>query len=382
MRKFDLLDVGGDFGMAKKHLDNDSLDKKSVIVLCKHQTSVQEMVSALQLKGYEVQVETSATSFFSHIETLNPAMALISRSADSAMKEFLPGYIKKKYKIPVITFPEVETTADTAAAEQKIAGTDTKQDIFHLKSHDQRKVSERVENIHKELKSSANNVGQPVSHKNQIEKTWGKFDSKVKTSAAFQSQEQLLLHTVRIESAEGDTQMVLALPAGPEFLAHRQKVSQWVAKELRENFGEKASVETVNMQVRTGYFRRMIENAGRRIEGTFDQTEVVLCMYEGIPDSEIPQWMDHAEAFVVPLEKWMTEVNLDFPIYLWLEINGKKVLYIRQGSPLTADQYGRLKAKGIGQVLVSPDAVDRYEKRRSILYLQPGFHERPWEDVA
>ncbi len=368
--------------MAKKHLDNDSLDKKSVIVLCKHQTSVQEMVSALQLKGYEVQVETSATSFFSHIETLNPAMALISRSADSAMKEFLPGYIKKKYKIPVITFPEVETTADTAAAEQKIAGTDTKQDIFHLKSHDQRKVSERVENIHKELKSSANNVGQPVSHKNQIEKTWGKFDSKVKTSAAFQSQEQLLLHTVRIESAEGDTQMVLALPAGPEFLAHRQKVSQWVAKELRENFGEKASVETVNMQVRTGYFRRMIENAGRRIEGTFDQTEVVLCMYEGIPDSEIPQWMDHAEAFVVPLEKWMTEVNLDFPIYLWLEINGKKVLYIRQGSPLTADQYGRLKAKGIGQVLVSPDAVDRYEKRRSILYLQPGFHERPWEDVA
>jgi hypothetical protein len=376
------LDVSGDIAMAKKRLDKENLEKKSVIILCRDKNSVHEMISALELKGYEVLVETSSTSFFCHIESVNPAMALISRSAESAMKEFLPGYIKKKYKIPVITFPEAEAAVEANSSEQRLGGTNTKQDIFHLKSHDHKKVSDRVETIHKELKSSVQVASKPVAHKNQIEKTWGKFDTKVKSKAAFKNQEQLLLHTIRVESAEGDTQMVLALPAGPEFVAHREKVSQWIAKELRENFGESAQVETVNMEVRTGYFRRMVENAGRRIEGSFDHSDVMLCMFEEVAESEIPKWMDHAEAFVVPLEKWMTECSLDFPIYLWLETNGKKVLYIREGSPLTPDQYGRLKAKGIGEVLVSPDAVDRYERRRSVLYLQPGFHERPWEDAA
>lgn len=362
--------------MSLNQLNKEALSRKSVIVFCKDASAVVGLEQSLKEKNFSVKIETNVSSLFRAIDAEVPGMVLVSRSADSAMKQHLPDYLKKKYKIAVITFSEESTSASQDSSNLFIQGNS----LIHLQTQDQKKISDQAVNFQKDL--AARDETATFKHKKSLEKVWGKLGTKVKEKSVFQQSDNLWIESIRIESSAGDSHLTLALPLGSEFAPHRQVVRDWLTKELKSNFGEQAIIQFQQMQLTTSYFRKIAENSGHKIEGHFESTEAVFCMFEELSDEDASEWMDAMGAFVVPLEKWMTRIQLEFPVYLWLESNGKKVMYARQGSPLTEEQFARLKAKGVSSVLLQPEDMHAYHHSRVVSYVQPGYAERPWEDAA
>lgn len=366
--------------MKKNSIDFQKVDKKKVFILCQNQDHVGSIALHLEGKGLSVQVETSLTHFFNRLEAESlPGFILVSRLLKSGMGVQLPGFLQRRFKVPVLTFNELKESTDTQATAEasesplgplhsltpeiihvpiKASESDIYSMIAGFEQQYQQQVEFRGEN-HLPIQIDLNKVDDVKL------RLWETSQSLVEEKLLdWPMEKRLQIHGVQIEGSDYQSLSLFACPVdmkSSEIESFRERLKQQIL--LAD---PQASLKDHNLPLDLSwehlqYILSAFENF---TTGTQNQTEIVLANHAALKTERIEPLREPLGGFHVPVEDWFAEQNLVFNLYLWLERSQKKTLYVKSGRSLRPESLHRFKTKGLKSLLIREEDKDLYQVLR------------------
>lgn len=369
--------------MKKISIDFQKVDKKKVFILCQSQDHVKAIASHLETKDLSVQIETSLTHFFNRLEAeTRPGFILISRSLKSGMGAQLPGFLQRRFKVPVLTFNEI---AESPPYTQTSLLRDSPPASLHPKN------SLTPEIMHIPIKASESEIYSMISgfeqqYQQQLEvrdenrlkvqvdlknvdevklRLWETSQSLVEEKLLeWNPEKKLQIHGVQIEGADYQSLSLFACPV---------EISPEELEEFRSRLKQQILLSDPQALLRdhnlpSGLSWEHLQNILPAFEnfttGLHNTSEVVLANHVALKKDFSDPRPEPQGGFHVPVEDWFAEQNLVFNLYLWLDRSQKKVLYVKTGRSLRPESLHRFKTKGLTSLLISEEDKDLYQVLR------------------
>lgn len=366
--------------MKKNSIDFQKVDKKKVFILCQNQDHVGAMAQHLEGKGLSVQIETSLTHFFNRLEgESRPGFILISRTLKSGMGAQLPGFLQRRFKVPVLTFNELQ---EAAAAQPPAEATNhplapkhsltpeimhipikaSESEIYSMISGFEQQYNQQVD-----LRDE-NRLQMQVDLKNVDDvklRLWETSQNLVEEKLLdWSSEKRLKIHGVQIEGADYQSLSLFACPSEvspTEIEAFRDTLKQQI---LLADPQAILKDHNLPLDLSWEHLQSILPAFENFTTGTQNQSEIVLANHVALKSDLSEPRPEPQGGFHVPVEDWFAEQNLVFNLYLWLERSQKKVLYVKSGRSLQLESLHRFKNKGLKSMLISEEDKDLYQVLR------------------
>lgn len=370
--------------VAKKLIDYTKFNSKRISIVCRNVESVNHLVHYLTNEGMQVEVETSPFVLHKKFKSTPPGFVLISNEhanpANAIEGQNFVDYLQKKYKVPVLSFKEMTLSRIRTPLTPREAAPEN-EDEKRQRKLDEEHSSNEVQRLAKEIQAYreefARTLENPKSEESLLhdpydglpERLTSLLSSQIdKKTLQFEEQDQLKVITLRVHQKNESGCFLFALPLRDEksfqiTLSHLKTLIQMES-------GQELEFEASQHIIHPRIYQQMEKNSLVSLEGTLQNQDFLMSYFarpsEVITDETL---VEKAEMFVVPLEKWWTQIPLPFNSYLWLEKNNKKLLYIREGELMRLEAYERFQAAKSNRMWLTPDELQKYSHLRELLIL-------------
>jgi hypothetical protein len=368
--------------LRKRMIDIENIDRRRISILCKSHHNIDGIKDFFKAKGFRVDIETSVTNFFSHLQDIRPGFVLVSKSIESSMAKELPEFLQKKFKIPVILFQEIipeiptdneksqHTKNDLTVNKVNVSG------IVHVGSNSEIEIHNELlsfeslfekmtleKEVAKELSPSNIKKDFELGHlvMNQISQQIEIND------ISFNEVEKIQVFSFCVQDPQGEGHFFFALPVKPDQKDTFDTIKK-LATDITNSLGIDAKIENVSTKVNHSLFKDLQKKSDRAITGFFGSQEISVSYFEGSPARMEEEISIKGSSFLVPVEQWWTHLALNFRAYLWLEKNNKKILYLKKGYPLSESALSKFKDFSVEKMMIHPDDLPMYKIQKRMIY--------------
>ncbi len=339
---------------------NKRMNKKIILIFAYRLEGVAELTRCFVSKGFTVFVENYSTNFFSALRDQRPDRVLISLSVETGLHSYLYAYVRNRYQVPVFTFHE---TSGNGLNDEIVGSLDSNGPIY-IGSKNSEEIFMRVTST---IFPDAEVVQElPI----EMYEFFENIHSKMQRPNHFFTAEKFDLYSLTITSSEGRCHLSIAISQGENSPEFRKMSFEQILFELEGSFAIKPEIEVYTTPVASNYVDRLRSKYDFPLIGKMSNVELGL-FAKPLPlkDSLNFNWDEHANLFIIPMEAWMMDGELDFHIYLWMPANQHRVLYVRRGKAIETRQFARLKSHGVAELGVLPTDIKIYQQRRRALNL-------------
>jgi hypothetical protein len=337
-------------------IDFETMDTKKICILCRHPEQIASLVEFLKTKQLEVFVCKNSADFFKSLSVNKPGFALISNDMNDSMGRVFPSFIQRKFKIPVLLFnDESNRVAGAANISDKM---DANIDVKTLHQNNPEKVHEEIVKFKQSYELSiarmADSNGVPPHEELKQKrlqrqmKLMGQLESKIVSSFVesdkpLDQENNLMVSTVKIQDPAGQGCFLFASAVPTKENQGRLKEN---IQEALKTIGEhNLMVESMDSSINKEFYHQLKDNSDRALQGHWGEDELCVLYYE---NAQVNNWEEitlSEEGYLVPVDEWWSKMPLNFNACLWLDSNGKRILYIRKGSAFPERSIARFKQK-------------------------------------
>ncbi|MFN7825208.1 MAG: hypothetical protein ACK5P6_07600 [Pseudobdellovibrionaceae bacterium] len=366
--------------MSKSKIDFTLMDRSKVAILCQNPAMIGHIVTQLEAQGKKVKVETSLTSFFSHLEANTPGFILVSRSVKTGMGAQLSGFLQRKFKTPVLTFSE-DLSSTPATPEKEGPKTTNSRgmavpEILHISEKAKpEEIISNIENFQDHYQKQLNrSIGGDLTRTERLEAARHAISENfaslinAENPVHWEEDQKLKVHSLLLKTPSFQG---LSLFAAEETLTGEQleKLKQKATVEMELHLGEKVQLELRELPqpLSWDHFQNTVGEFDQLTSGHLKEGQGLVAAVHLVEAEARPTDIHESQTgFHVPLEEWFTSQSLVFKLYLWLERSQKKVLYVKPGRPLMATSFKRFQGKGLKSVLIDKEDIHLYEVLRGL----------------
>lgn len=359
--------------MKKAGIDFQRIEKNRISVLCQDSGKVQGLVQMFEAAGFTVTIETSITGFFSHLDTSPPGFVLLSRSFNSALGQQLPGFLQRKFNVPIVTFAEDTGVLDPLKGAAGGKGVNFSPEILHLKSTTpQHKIVEHLRGFEKDYQSRVEALdklknGELVVEEEQLEnKIWASLETAVQEKIfEWDVSKSICLQALQMHGPKGHTILLWGAPSEITE-AQKNELLDKIQGLLGTALGD-TKVEWVSLEdsVELSRLYELNRKADNQLSCELSGVEMVFSIFHN-RDINRETLRAAKDGFHVPLEDWIARHRVSFRLYLWLESNQKKVLYVKPGLSMFLRSFERFRKRGLQSMFIDQQDLRRYEVTRAM----------------
>jgi hypothetical protein len=312
----------------------DAIDRKNVTILCRNPENSQALSEYLRQKDFTVQFEKMPGAFFQSISKNQPGMVLISHEMNAQMGKVFPNFIHKKFKIPVLLFHEVEDKKDSLKTQKQEGLSNT---IRSASQSSPEKIHEEIENLHKGFEDTVKLIthkqGSPEKNSERLqcqEEIVKKLDEKI--SAAdnkLHEKEKLSLLSLKVMDPDGLGYFMFFTEVSEG--QNKESLQQELMESLSGSSGADLVMEPVETAIHQQVFQKLKSNSDKVIDGYWGQQPMTILYYANASTNSLDQVTLTEDGYLVPVAEWWTKMPLLFDAYISLQVNQKKLLYLRRG---------------------------------------------------
>lgn len=368
--------------MARPKLKFDKLNPRRISVLVQDERHGAPFKAFFEGHGFQVDVSSEATQLY---DTLcaggPPGFVFVSTQAEGPMAKMMPDFVVNRFGTPVFLFredptgfslgepsagvlpPEILLAADLDR-EQLLETLKTFEDVYQAR-----------------LKSKPGEAQAPIEVQGPVS-----ADEPAKTSAKSEdvlrlirellleqeisvtSSDVISLHACKVSEPAGQGYFVFGFPARRGEADLTPAIEALEAR-IRETAGEDVVVEHFAQGVPANFFENIREHSDEIIAGTLSGVEMILLYFRNRKDIEHPESKVQSENILVPIEAWWMNMPLPCSAYVWMQLNARKVLFVRSGDRMRAEAYERFTGRGHSHLAVSVDDFEHYLKIREIVHV-------------
>lgn len=183
------------------------------------------------------------------------------------------------------------------------------------------------------------------------------------------SNDYLNMAMVKIFDLTHEGCFLMAIPERVEhdtFLKQIDKLKNLFSK----NLGSSINIEVVEEKIRKEVYDDLKKSSQKVIEGDFEGQDLLVSFFKMPSDRVISfETVVKNEMCLVEVEEWWSKVPLPVNAYIFLELNNKKILYIRNGQAVPNDLSARLNAKSHNHLWIEEKELHKYKQFHYIMSL-------------
>lgn len=183
------------------------------------------------------------------------------------------------------------------------------------------------------------------------------------------SNDYLNIAMVKIFDSTHEGCFLMAIPERVEhdvFLKQLDKLKSLFSK----NLGSSINIEIVEEKIRKEVYDDLKKTSQKVIEGDFEGQDLLVSFFK-MPSDRVNSFetVVKNEMCLVEVQEWWSKVPLPVNAYIFLELNNKKILYIRNGQAVPNDLSARLNAKSHNHLWIEERELHKYKQFHYIMSL-------------
>lgn len=193
--------------------------------------------------------------------------------------------------------------------------------------------------------------------------------TKTSTIENLSSNDYLNIAMVKVFDPNNEGCFLLAIPERVDselFDKQIEKLHRVFSKQL----GASIKIEIIEEKVRKEVYDDIKRSSQKVIEGHFDGQDLLVSFFK-LPAEKVKNFetIIKNEMCLVEVEQWWSKVPLPVNAYIFLELNNKKILYIRNGQAVPNDLSERLNAKSQNHLWIEERELHKYKQFRYLMSL-------------
>jgi hypothetical protein len=314
----------------------DSIDRKSVTILCRYPEGSESLAVFLRQKGFAVSFEKLPGAFFQSISKSPPGIVMISHELNTKMGKVFPNFIYKKFKIPVLLFHEMAEKKEAPAA---LAVKNASAAVRSANSNSPEEIHEEIENLRESYKSSIQNVvsqlkkNDPLTSSSRLkdqEKVIQVLEKNLKLATnSLEEKKELNLLALKIidPSGSGSFMFFTEVPEG-ECKVESQNA---LLKDIQAEGLPEMIIEPMDGTVGQELYQNLKLNSDKVIQGYCGEQAVIMLYFMNSEVSSLDEVTISEKGYFVPVKEWWVKMPLLFDAYLYFSHKERKLLYLRKG---------------------------------------------------
>jgi hypothetical protein len=334
-------------------IDFAKIDRKKVLILCRHPEGIAPLCQLLNDKSFEIKLEKVPGDFFQEIPNFNPGFVMISNEMNIQMGKVFPHFIQKKFKIPVLLFPEGGGKSHSPIANENfnspLGGA-----VRSAKPGSDKNVLEEIEQFEKNYNDHLSGLTKKSEkptldqlRKERIRRqnaVFQKLSDKIKQGLPhLMKKNDLDLLTIKLAdpSGQGSFLFFTELPQG----LNLEELKAQLAQEVSHISGTSPEIELVPMKIDNPSLQALLKNSDKAIHGLWGDLPISLFYFKDTAPTHHETTTIFEGGYLVPIEEWWSKLPLTFDASLFLKHNSKIILYIRKGNIFPEEQVKRFIEK-------------------------------------
>lgn len=376
-----MMDVGG------KKIDFKKVNRQRISILCANAENVTSMATFLSERGFTVEVSTTPSDYYAKLGEGAPGIALVSTQIDGMMAKMMPDFVNRRFGMPAILFQE-----DTSVPGQPdLTAMALNPGIFPMNGKDPVQLIHHIENLEEEYERRCKGLPPmptPEAGKPETLTSEGVFEvlrsAFAPTQIVIKDDDVLTLHTCKVADPAGKGFFVFAFPVRNSE-THLDQALLILETKIREVAGGDAQIEHFVKGVPAAFYRELMKNSDEIVTGMIGDCEMLLAYFKNRPEEreKVDEKFEVAgELSLVPMEEWWTRMPMPVHAYVWLQRNGKRILYVRPGHLLRKKSFDRFVQKGFMSMGIDTVDLETYKKIREIVHLSRAASDEEETEAA
>lgn len=340
----------------------DSLNERLLYIVSADSEACLEMIRSFQELKFEVQFFQNFNDLYAGLESGRLGYVLLSRDLQEAFGDaHLAGFIQRRFNVPILSF---STAAPTEGEEEKF--TRATPEIIHLRSGlNPVDIVREITGFRTEYERVP--VTTPTAPPT-------KYDELIKGLRGIVAEDPLHLPArqemkvlaLRVKSGEDRYILLCGVPLPATNLEKEEALKASLKNFLQSRFPEsEVSQSQIFDAITIEEYRRLSSGSHDHWQGHIGPVDCVLALIA--ESAELKQADEHPQGRAIPLEEWLTEDRLAFPVFHWLERNQKMIRYAKAGRRVDSKSFDRFTRRGIAYLLIQESDLDRYEILRQLI---------------
>jgi hypothetical protein len=314
----------------------DSIDRKSVTILCRNPEGSESLAEFLRQKGFAVSFEKLPGAFFQSISKSPPGIVMISHEMNTQMGKVFPHFIYKKFKIPVLLFHEMAEKREASAANAVKNSSDA---VRSASSNSPKEIHEEIESLRESYKSSVQSVFSELKKSDSLtsqsrlkdqEKVIQVLEKNLKLATnSLEEKEKLNLLSLKIidPSGSGSFMFFTEVPEGE----NKVDMQNVLLKELHAQGMPEMVMEPMDGAIGQDLYQKLKLNSNKVMQGYCGEQAVIMLYFMNSEVNSLDEVTISEKGYFVPVKEWWTKMPLLFDAYLYFSHKERKLLYLRKG---------------------------------------------------
>lgn len=216
-------------------------------------------------------------------------------------------------------------------------------------------INHHVENLDHTSKNILFSISEIMLEKN--------LDDKIS------SNDYLNLATVKIYDPSSEGCFLIAIPEGLDrdiFIKQVEKIQKLISAHIGSNI----NIEIVEEKIKKEVYDSIKKSSKKVMEGDFEGQDLLISFFK-MPSEKVKSFetVIKNEMCLIEVEDWWSKIPLPVNAYIFLELNNRKILYIRHGQAAPSDLSERLNAKSQNHLWIEEKELHKYKQIRYIMSL-------------
>lgn len=371
-------------GVGRGKLQFSQMNRQRISVLVAEEANADPLRSFFEGHGYLVEVFTEASKLYNGLcKNGPPGFVFVSTQSQGPMSRMMPDFVVKRFKTPVFLFredparPPLEGEPSAASLppeivlaldhepDQILRTMTSFEDLYETRLKNgpaPERGEERARPSRDETPSPA--AGGPSRSESVLQRIKDAFEPRPVEMA---KDDVLTLHACRVSDPDGRGYFVFGFPArAGEDADGLNEALLILESRVREAAGESAVIEHLVQGVPAPFFEEIRDRSDEVVSGKLGDHEMILLYFRNREEIKTPETRPLPAEILVPVEEWWTRLPLPCSAYVWLELNDRKILYVRSGDRLRDESLERFRRKGCTHLAVEVDDFEHYLRIREI----------------
>lgn len=342
-------------------------------MLVADEANAASMRDFFQAQGFTVEVFSEASKLYDALcKNGPPGFVFISTQADGPMAKMMPDFVVKRFRTPVFLFREDPQAPSVHEPSASILPPE----ILLAADYGHEQLLETLQKFEEVYETRLRGPAKPETEKTALpaQKEASRSEEVLRLikeafvpdNVPVAEDDVLTLHACKVSDPSGQGYFVFAFPCRGEQKDFDQAMLVLETR-VREAAGDSAIIEHLAQAVPANFFKNIQSHSDEVISGKLGGWEMVLLYFRNRKEVAEPEAQILREDVLIPVEEWWTSLPLPCSAYVWLQLNGRKVLYVRSGDRLRVESFDRFKVKGHSHLAVSASDFDHYLKIREIV---------------